>query len=47
MGSSRGGGRSKKSRSNRGSDLKINLEVSLEEAYFGKKQTINLSSNEK
>ncbi len=47
MGSGRGGGRSKKSRSNRGSDLKINLEVSLEEAYFGKKQTINLSSNEK
>ena len=47
MGSGMGSGRSKKSRSNRGSDLKINLEVSLEEAYFGKKQTINLSSNEK
>ena len=47
MGSGRGSGRSKKSRSNRGSDLKINLEISLEEAYLGKKQTINLSSNEK
>ena len=47
MGSSRSGGRSGKSRSNRGSDLKINLEISLEEAYLGKKQTINLSSNEK
>jgi len=47
MGSSRSGGRGGKSRSNRGSDLKINLEISLEEAYLGKKQTINLSSNEK
>ena len=47
MGSSRGSGRSKKSRSNRGSDLKINLEITLEEAYTGKKQTINLSSNDK
>jgi len=47
MGSGRGGSRSKKSRSNRGSDLKINLEITLEEAYLGKKQTINLSSNEK
>jgi molecular chaperone DnaJ len=46
MSSSRSGGRSGKSRSNRGSDLKINLEISLEEAYLGKKQTINLSSNE-
>jgi molecular chaperone DnaJ len=47
MGSGRGGNRSKKPRSNRGSDLKINLEITLEEAYLGKKQTINLSSNEK
>jgi molecular chaperone DnaJ len=47
MGSGRGGRSSKKSRSNRGSDLKINLEITLEEAYHGKKQTINLSSNEK
>jgi molecular chaperone DnaJ len=47
VGSGRGRGGSKKSRSNRGSDLKINLEISLEEAYLGKKQTINLSSNEK
>ena len=47
MGSGRGGKGSKKSRSNRGSDLKINLEITLEEAYLGKKQTINLSSNEK
>ena len=46
MGSGRSRG-SKKSRSNRGSDLKINLEITLEEAYLGKKQTINLSSNEK
>jgi len=45
MGSSRG--RSRKSRSNRGSDLKINLDISLEEAYFGKKQTINLSTSDK
>ena len=47
MGSGRSGRGSKKSRSNRGSDLKINLEITLEEAYLGKKQTINLSSNEK
>jgi len=47
VGSGRSRGGSKKSRSNRGSDLKINLEISLEEAYLGKKQTINLSSNEK
>ena len=47
MGSGRGGRSSKKSKSNRGSDLKINLEITLEEAYLGKKQTINLSSNEK
>jgi len=47
MGSGRGGRGSKKSRSNRGSDLKINLEITLEEAFLGKKQTINLSSNEK
>jgi molecular chaperone DnaJ len=47
MGSGRSGRSSKKSRSNRGSDLKINLEITLEEAYLGKKQTINLSSNEK
>ena len=47
MGSGRGGRSSKKSRSNRGSDLKINLEITLEEAFLGKKQTINLSSNEK
>jgi molecular chaperone DnaJ len=46
MGSARGGN-SKKARSNRGSDLKINLEITLEEAYLGKKQSINLSSNEK
>jgi molecular chaperone DnaJ len=47
MGSGRSGRGSKKSRSNRGSDLKINLEITLEEAFLGKKQTINLSSNEK
>jgi molecular chaperone DnaJ len=47
MGSGRSGKSSKKSRSNRGSDLKINLEITLEEAYLGKKQNINLSSNEK
>jgi len=47
MGSGRSGRSSKKSRSNRGSDLKINLEITLEEAYLGKKQIINLSSNEK
>ena len=47
MGSGRSGRGSKKSRSNRGSDLKISLEINLEEAYSGKKQTINLSSNEK
>ena len=39
MGSGRGGRGSKKSRSNRGSDLKINLEITLEEAYECQIQT--------
>jgi molecular chaperone DnaJ len=48
MGSGRGrGGGRRKSRGRRGSDLKINLEVSLEEAYQGKKTTFNINSAEK
>ena len=39
MGSSRGRGR-KGSRANRGSDLKINVRVTLEEAYSGKNQVL-------
>jgi molecular chaperone DnaJ len=42
MGSGRGGRGSKKSRSNRGSDLKINLEITLEEAYLGKKNKLSI-----
>jgi molecular chaperone DnaJ len=44
-----GRGRSgrRRSRGIRGSDLKINLEVSLEEAYHGKKTTFNINSSEK
>lgn len=43
------GGRSRRSssRSKRGSDLKINIEVTLEEAYEGKKQTFNVPTSEK
>jgi molecular chaperone DnaJ len=47
MGSGRRGGGRRRSRGHRGSDLKINLEVSLEEAYSGKKTTFNLSSKDK
>ncbi len=46
MGSNRGRGR-KGSRANRGSDLKINVRVTLEEAYNGKKSSFNISSAEK
>ena len=35
------------SRSKRGSDLKINIEVTLEEAYQGKKQTFEVPTSEK
>jgi molecular chaperone DnaJ len=48
MGSGRRGrGGRKGSRSIRGSDLKINVEVSLEEAYQGKKTTFNINSSDK
>jgi molecular chaperone DnaJ len=43
----RGGRRKSSSRSKRGSDLKINIEVTLEEAYQGKKQTFNVPTSEK
>ena len=44
-----GGGRrsNKRSSSNRGSDLRYDLSISLEEAYLGKKQNIQFSSSEK
>ena len=48
MGSGRGrGGGRRRSRGQRGSDLKINLEVTLEEAYQGKKTTFNINSSDK
>ena len=37
----------KRSSSNRGSDLRYDLTISLEEAYLGKKQNIQFSSSEK
>src|SRR6056300_1182563 len=44
-----GGGRrnSRRSSSNRGSDLRYDLSITLEEAYSGKKQNIQFSSSEK
>ena len=42
-----GGRRRSSSRSKRGSDLKINIEVTLEEAYQGKKQTFEVPTSEK
>ena len=44
-----GGGRSKNKRSssNRGSDLRYDLSITLEEAYSGKKQNIQFSTSEK
>ena len=42
-----GGGRRRGSRSKRGSDLKINIEVTLEEAFQGKKQTFEVPTSEK
>ena len=44
-----GGGRrsSRKSSNNRGSDLRYDLSISLEEAYTGKKQNIQFSTTEK
>ena len=44
-----GGGRrsSRRSSNNRGSDLRYDLSISLEEAYFGKKQNIQFSTSEK
>jgi|TARA_A100001011_G_scaffold399070_1_gene506077 molecular chaperone DnaJ len=44
-----GGGRSSRNRSsnNRGSDLRYDLSISLEEAYEGKKQNIQFSTSEK
>ncbi len=46
MGSNRGRGR-KTSRANRGNDLKINLRVTLEEAFKGKKSSFNINSADK
>ena len=44
-----GGGRrsSRKSSNNRGSDLRYDLSITLEEAYTGKKQNIQFSTSEK
>ena len=43
-----GGGRSsRKNSNNRGSDLRHDLSISLEEAYTGKKQNIQFSTSEK
>ena len=43
-----GGGRSSKRKSsNRGSDLRYDLTISLEDAYSGKKQNIQFSTSEK
>ena len=44
-----GGGRrsSRRSSNNRGSDLRYDLSISLEEAYSGKKQNIQFSTSEK
>lgn len=42
-----GGRRRSSSRSKRGSDLKINIEVTLEEAYQGKKQAFEVPTSEK
>lgn len=42
MGARRGGG----SRPNRGADLRYNLEISLEDAFNGKQQTIHVTKNE-
>jgi hypothetical protein len=44
-----GGGRrnSRRSSSNRGSDLRYDLSITLEEAYSGKKQNIQFSSSDK
>ena len=41
------GGRGRKSSNNRGSDLRYDLSISLEEAYQGKKQDIKFSTTEK
>ena len=41
------GRRGKSPKARRGSDLKINIEVTLEEAYQGKKQTFDLPTSEK
>ena len=42
-----GGGRSRKNTNNRGSDLRYDLSITLEEAYAGKKQDIKFSTTEK
>ncbi|MAW01970.1 MAG: molecular chaperone DnaJ [Candidatus Pelagibacter sp.] len=46
MGSNRGRGR-KTSRANRGNDLKINVRITLEEAFRGKKTSFNINSADK
>ena len=42
-----GGRRSSRKNNNRGSDLRYDLTISLEEAYSGKKQDIQFSTSEK
>jgi len=46
-GERRSRGRGRKSTSNRGSDLRYDLSITLEEAYTGKKQDIKFSTTEK
>ena len=45
--SSEGRSRGRKNTNNRGSDLRYDLSITLEEAYAGKKQDINFSTTEK
>ena len=47
FGESFGGGRRSRRSNNRGSDLRYDLSITLEEAYSGKKQDIKFSSSEK
>ena len=47
FGSGEGRSRGRRSASNRGSDLRYDLSITLEEAYLGKKQNIQFSTSEK
>ena len=45
MGGQRGGGGGQRSRATRGSDLRYNLSISLEEAFSGEQKTINVPTS--